>query len=83
MITLQNISKTIITKTLFEKVSFSLSEKHKIGLVGPNGSGKTTLMKIILGEEDPDSGQVLKSNEILGYLKVRTTCHIREVCISS
>jgi ATPase subunit of ABC transporter with duplicated ATPase domains len=68
MITLQNISKTIITKTLFEEVSFSLSEKHKIGLVGPNGSGKTTLMRIILGEEDPDSGQVLKSNEVLGYL---------------
>lgn len=68
MINIQNISKTIVTKALFEGVSFSLSQKHKIGLVGPNGSGKTTLLKIILGEEEPDSGRVQRNSELLGYL---------------
>lgn len=68
MLSIQNISKTIGNKTLFENVSFKLSENQKVGFVGPNGSGKTTLLKIIAGILEPDSGKIQKTGETLGYL---------------
>lgn len=68
MITLQNITKQTINKTLFEGINLNLSRRQKVGLVGPNGSGKTTLMRLILNQEEPDSGRVLVNKEKLGYL---------------
>ena len=59
MIQLINISKSFTSGELFSDLNFKLNPGNKVGLVGRNGSGKSTLFKIILGEETPDSGEVV------------------------
>lgn len=59
MIQLINISKNFGKQELFSNLSFKLNSGNKMGLVGRNGSGKSTLFKLILGEETPDSGEVI------------------------
>lgn len=58
MITLKEISKSFGSRTLFENVSFTFNPGIRYGLTGPNGSGKSTLMKIIMGLEEPTTGEV-------------------------
>jgi ATP-binding cassette subfamily F protein 3 len=74
---IQNITKTIGDKVLFENISFKIGEGQKVGLVGPNGTGKTTLLNIIAGKEQADSGIVSLANEQIGYLpqKLVTSPH--------
>ena len=51
-------------------VSFHINDNEKCAIVGINGVGKTTLLKIIMGEEKPDSGDVIISKDkSIGYLK--------------
>jgi ATP-binding cassette subfamily F protein 3 len=45
-------------KPLFTGLSFSLARGKRLGIMGPNGCGKTTLLRILLGDEPPDSGEV-------------------------
>ncbi len=77
MLNVQHITKILSDKSLFEDISFKISDNQKVGLVGPNGAGKTTLLNIIAGKDDADSGQVLLSNEVVGYLpqKLITTAN--------
>ena len=49
------------TTTILEKVSFSLEENDKLGIIGSNGSGKTSLFKLITGEYDAEDGEVFIS----------------------
>ncbi len=58
LINAQEISKAFGAKPLFQDVSFTISEGDRIGLIGPNGSGKSTLLRILVGEMEPDSGEV-------------------------
>jgi ATP-binding cassette subfamily F protein uup len=58
IINAQRISKTFGAKPLFQDVSFTVSERDRIGLIGPNGSGKSTLLRILGGTEEPDTGNV-------------------------
>ena len=58
MISLTNISKHFGRQALLLDAAFQLNPGEKVGLLGPNGSGKTTLFRMIVGEEQPDSGQV-------------------------
>jgi len=58
MLRVSNLCKQYGPQVLFEDVSFSLSQGDKVGLVGRNGHGKSTLFKIILGQEEADSGEV-------------------------
>jgi len=67
MLQVIDVSKIYGSKILLDKVSFSISGRQRIGLIGPNGVGKSTLFKIILGEESADSGQVICSGKI-GFL---------------
>ena len=46
------------TKLLFENVSFTIHNGRKVGLIGANGTGKTSLFKLILGELEPDQGEL-------------------------
>lgn len=65
----QNLTKTIGSLTLFENISFSIPERHKVGLIAQNGTGKTTLLNIICGDEDYDAGQIVFRRDIrVGYL---------------
>ncbi|OGE31894.1 hypothetical protein A2631_02090 [Candidatus Daviesbacteria bacterium RIFCSPHIGHO2_01_FULL_44_29] len=68
MIQLQNLKKIYGDKVILDGVSFVVSEKQKVGLIGPNGLGKSTIFKIIRGAEEPDKGSVSIVNEIVGYL---------------
>ncbi len=45
-------------RPLFQGLSFQLQRGKRLGIMGPNGSGKTTLLRVLLGEEEPDSGKV-------------------------
>jgi ATP-binding cassette subfamily F protein uup len=63
ILSLENVTKTYGVKPLFESISFGLDESDKVGVIGANGSGKSTLMRIIAGEESPDSGRVVVANE--------------------
>jgi len=58
MIQLTNISKHFGTKELFSNLNFRLNSGDRVGLVGRNGTGKSTLFKLILGEEQPDEGEI-------------------------
>jgi len=69
MLTLSEISKAFGGRVLFADVTLQLNREDRIGLVGPNGAGKSTLFSIILGDEEADSGKVMKErNVVLGYL---------------
>jgi len=74
MIQLQNISKNFAHQELFNKLNFKLNAGTRVGLVGRNGSGKSTLFKMILGEESPDSGDIIiPKNYKIGTLKQHLT----------
>ncbi len=69
MITIESISKSFGGQVLFHNAGFQINTGEKIGLVGRNGHGKTTLLKVITGQEEPDSGAVRIPNSYrLGYL---------------
>ncbi len=70
MIILENISKRVGTRTLFENVTCSFNAGHRYGLTGPNGSGKSTMLKIIMGKEQPLTGIVSLPRKV-GFLKQR------------
>ena len=84
MIQLTNLAKSFGGQSLFKDVNLKLASNQKIGFVGRNGSGKSTLFKIILGEEDYDSGDVsIPKNYMIGTLKqhlVFTEKTVREEC---
>ena len=58
IINAQGLSKRYGTTSLFQDVSFTVSEGDRIGLIGPNGAGKSTLLEILCGRVKPDSGEV-------------------------
>lgn len=70
MIQASALSKAYGEQILFRDIGFNLSKGERVGLVGRNGSGKSTLFKIILGEESPDSGElVFPKNYRIGSLR--------------
>lgn len=73
LINVNNINKSFGDTLLFDKVSFEIDEKDKIGLVGVNGAGKTSLFKILTGELSQDGGDFFKhKSAILGYMEQQT-----------
>jgi ATP-binding cassette, subfamily F, member 3 len=58
MIAAENITKSFGGRTLFDGISFKINAKERVGLVGRNGHGKSTLFRMIIGEEDYDSGRL-------------------------
>lgn len=70
IISIVNISKRFVHKTLLDNVSLLIEEKSKIGMIGRNGAGKTTLLKILMGIEEPDDGEIIFSDDVrIGYLR--------------
>src|SRR4030095_11333689 len=70
MLTAHHIHKSYGVQPILQDISFSISNRERIGLIGPNGCGKTTLMRILAGVEQPDSGAVSFTRPTLrlGYL---------------
>lgn len=64
-----NVTKAFGTEVVLSQVSFHINEQEKAAIVGINGAGKSTLLKIIIGEQQPDEGDVLFSKgTTFGYL---------------
>lgn len=69
ILNIEHISKIFGEKVIFRDASFGIQEGDKVGIIGINGTGKSTLLKMIAGEEEPDSGQIIRQNGIrLAYL---------------
>ncbi len=66
----QNLTKTFGALTLFNGISFSVSEGQRIGLIAKNGTGKSTLLSILTGHEGYDSGEIIYRRDLkVGYLE--------------
>lgn len=69
LVQFNEVSKQFVGQSILEKISFTIDNKDKIGLIGLNGAGKSTIIKIMLGKERIDSGNVFVNNNIvIGYL---------------
>lgn len=55
-------------KIIYDDADFSINQYDKAGIVGINGAGKTTLFRILLGEQELDSGSIMAGNLRMGYL---------------
>lgn len=65
---LHNISKSFPGLKILDKLSYTFKRQERLGIVGPNGVGKSTLLRIITGEEQPDSGKVVIGDTVVfGY----------------
>ena len=74
MITVSALTKSFGGRTLFEGVTFKLMPGRRVALVGGNGVGKTTLLEIIVGDQQPDAGEVhLGRGTRIGYLPQELT----------
>ena len=60
----KHISKSVDGRFLFKNLDLKLSPRFKLGLLGPNGCGKSTLIRVLLGHEKPDSGEVFRSDKL-------------------
>ncbi|HEX6069767.1 MAG TPA: ABC-F family ATP-binding cassette domain-containing protein [Longimicrobiaceae bacterium] len=70
IVSIQNLSKSFGTRTLFDGVSVTIDEGEKVGFVGANGSGKSTLFRIVAGVESPESGEIaMRRGATIGYLE--------------
>ena len=63
----KNLSKSIDGKVLFEKFDARVLQGERLAIVGRNGSGKSTLLKILLGLEQPSSGEIKRGEVSIGY----------------
>ena len=69
LITVSSLSKSFGAEDIFSGVTFSVARGARLALVGPNGIGKTTLLRILIGQEEPSSGQVTRAKSLrIGYL---------------
>jgi ATP-binding cassette subfamily F protein 3 len=70
VIKINQLSKSYFARELFTDVSFQMNAGDRLGLVGRNGHGKSTLFKLILGQEEPDSGEItIPRNYRIGHLE--------------
>ena len=69
LITTLNLGKSYGPNDIFSGISVAIPRRARIGLVGPNGAGKTTLLRILLGVEEPSSGELQLAKGLrMGYL---------------
>jgi ATPase subunit of ABC transporter with duplicated ATPase domains len=70
MIVFNGVSKQYGQQILFVEGSFQVDPGQKVGLVGPNGAGKTTVFRLVLGEEEPDEGEITIPKRLsVGYYR--------------
>lgn len=60
---IKNLTKVYNKKTVLNNISFEVNDGEFLSILGPSGCGKTTLLKILIGIENPTSGEIIKNNE--------------------
>ena len=66
----QNLTKSFGALVLFDKISFSVAEGQRVGLIAQNGTSKSTLLSVLTGKEGKDSGEIIYRNDLkIGYLE--------------
>ena len=79
MISINNLSFYFGSRPLYENANLHIKPKDKIGLVGANGTGKSTLLRIIMGEYQPDEGNISKSGDCtIGFLNQDLLSYVTE-----
>lgn len=69
----QNLTKSFGDLLLFHRISFSVAEGQRIGLIAKNGTGKSTLLSVITGKEGKDEGSIIFKNDLkIGYLQQKS-----------
>lgn len=69
LLQVQQAARVFAGDPLFQKIDLNIQSDSRIALVGPNGAGKSTLIKMIIGQSEPDEGQIVKrKNLTIGYL---------------
>jgi energy-dependent translational throttle protein EttA len=64
-----NVGKSYGDRVIFENVNFRLPAGGIVGIIGPNGAGKTTLLRMLMGQEEPDEGELkMGPTVVLGYV---------------
>ena len=58
-LSVENISKSFGERTLFQDISFGINKDQKIAFIAKNGSGKTQIMRMINGDDEPDTGKIV------------------------
>ncbi len=70
LLQISKLKKSYGERLLFEDATAAFVEKRKVGVIGRNGAGKSTLFKIILGQEEADDGEIIRSRDLkLGYVE--------------
>jgi ATP-binding cassette subfamily F protein 3 len=70
LLDIKNASKRYGDQVLLDAASATITDDGKVGFIGRNGAGKSTLLRVILGEEELDSGEVIRHPRLrLGYLR--------------
>ncbi|TZG26337.1 ABC-F family ATP-binding cassette domain-containing protein [Sphingomonas montanisoli] len=69
MLNFSNLTVRLGGRTILDRVSAALPPKSKVGLIGRNGAGKSTLMKVMIGQLEPDDGEMDKPKGLrVGYI---------------
>jgi ATP-binding cassette subfamily F protein 3 len=87
MIQISDLVKAYGKQNLFNNISFTVNAGERVGLVGRNGHGKTTLLRIILGQERPDSGTIsipkhYKAGHLSQHIRFSRNTVLSEACLS-
>lgn len=70
ILTVDHITKSVGQRVLFADAFLRIGARDRIALVGANGTGKTTLLEVIAGEQEPDSGSIIRAKDVtVGYLR--------------
>ena len=65
-----NASKSYDSRLLFEGMTFDIPPGAIVGVIGPNGAGKTTMLRLIVGQEEPDEGELQVGQSVkFGYVE--------------
>lgn len=65
----QSVSKSFGPVKVLEDVSLQINKGDRIGIVGANGAGKSTFLKILMGMETPDTGEITRRTNKIGYME--------------
>ncbi len=64
----EGLARSFGPKDVIMSATLTIEQGDRIGFVGPNGSGKTTLIRMLMGELRPDSGDLTRRTDSIGYL---------------